>query len=82
MAEDRAHRSERVIDFGAFKSSKERTGQGQRVSHTPDSPAMTKHEDEAMALGNPTPPKRTLSSDIKKAGASATKFLGLQVEDN
>jgi hypothetical protein len=82
MAEDRAHRSERVIDFGAYKQSKERTGKGQRVSSTPDSPSLTKHEDEAMAVGNPTPPKRTLVSDVKKGISSATKFLGLQVEDN
>jgi hypothetical protein len=71
MAEDRAHRSERVIDFGAYKQSKERTGKGQRVSSTPDSPELTKHEDEAMAVGNPTPKKKSTYSKV-------INYLGLE----
>ena len=77
MAEDRAHRSERVIDFAAYKESKNKLGTGQRVSHTPDSPAMIAHENQAMQLGNPTPAKRNLKSSIKKGAASVTKYLGL-----
>jgi len=53
MAEDRAHRRERVIDFKAFKDSKARFGKGLLVEHNSNDHALTAHEDAALHVGNP-----------------------------
>ena len=51
-----------VLDLGASRKIKAATGKSVPVrASAPDSPALTKHEDEAMALGNPTPaPKKSM----------------------
>jgi hypothetical protein len=49
---DRSGDKKRVIDLEAFRKTKEITGKGIIVSARKDSPELTKHEDEAMALGN------------------------------
>lgn len=62
----------KVLDFNAAKKVKARTGRAAaiQVSNTPDNPALTKHEDEAMAIHDePAKPE----SKITKAG----KWLGL-----
>jgi hypothetical protein len=50
----------KVYDFNAAKMVKNRTGRAAAIpmSRTPDSPAMIKHENEAMAMGNPAPAKK------------------------
>jgi hypothetical protein len=65
----------KVYDFNAAKIVKARTGRAAavQVSRTPDNPALTKHEDEAMAMGNPVVKK---DNPLVKAG----KFLGLYPE--
>ena len=57
----------RVLDFNATKMVKARTGVTKSIplSTAPDNPALTKHEDEAMALANP-PKKKT--SMVEKFG--------------
>lgn len=65
-----------VLDFNASKVIKERTGQTKAVRvTTPDSPELIKHENEAMALGNPVPKKKSL---IDKATAPISRFLGFE----
>jgi len=49
---DRSGDKKRVIDLETFRKTKEITGKGIRVSATKDNPELTKHEDEAMELGN------------------------------
>jgi hypothetical protein len=41
------------------------------MSNTPDSPAMIKHENEAMAMGNPVPQKKSMYN-------KAMSYLGLE----
>lgn len=62
----------KVYDFNAAKIVKARTGRAAavQVSRTPDNPALTKHEDEAMAIHNE--PKKPDSKLTK-----AAKFIGL-----
>ena len=52
----------RVLDLEATRKVKAKTGQVKAIpmSTTPDSPEMIKHENEAMALANPVPKKKTL----------------------
>lgn len=71
-----------VYDLAASRTIKKKTGQAVPIkkSSTPDSPSLIKHENEAMALGNPTPAKRTLKSSIKKGADAVTKYLGLDDE--
>lgn len=56
----------KVYDFNAAKMVKARTGRAAaiQVNNTPDSPEMTKHEDEAMALGNPLPKKQSFGDKV------------------
>lgn len=56
----------KVYDFNAAKIVKARTGRAAAipVSKTPDNPELTKHEDEAMALGNPVPKKKSLGDKV------------------
>ena len=63
----------KVYDFQAAKKVKERLGRTAAIpmSKTPDSPEMTKHEDEAMALANPVPKKESLYT-------KTMSFLGLE----
>jgi hypothetical protein len=65
----------KVYDFNAAKIVKNRTGRAAavRVNNTPDNPAMTKHEDEAIALTRPVAKKENA---LVKAG----KWLGLYPE--
>ena len=51
-----------VLDLGASRKVKEITGQAKavRLDTTPESPEMEKHINEAMALANPVPKKKTL----------------------
>lgn len=50
-----------VYDLGASRAIKEKTGQGVAVRKSaPESPELIKHENEAMAMGNPAPaPKKS-----------------------
>lgn len=50
-----------VLDLDASRKVKKATGKAVpiRKSSTPDSPEMTKHENEAMALGNPETVKKS-----------------------
>ena len=65
----------KVYSFEAAKIVKDRTGRAAavRVNNTPDNPALTKHEDEAIALTHPVAKK---DNPLVKAG----KFLGLYPE--
>ena len=57
-----------VLDFQASKMVKERTGHTKAFHmSTPDSPEMIKHENEAMALGNPLPKKKSLIEKFGRA---------------
>lgn len=61
----------KVYDFNAAKIVKNRTGRAAaiQVSRTPDSPEMTKHEDEAMAIHNkPAKPDSKLTKAAKLIG--------------
>lgn len=49
---DRSGDKRRVIDLDAFRKTKEIIGKGIIVSLQKDNPELTKHEDEAMELGN------------------------------
>jgi hypothetical protein len=49
---DRSKDKKRVIDLETFRKTKEITGKGIRVSAEKENPELTKHEDEAMELGN------------------------------
>jgi hypothetical protein len=82
MAEDRAHHPNRVIDLNAYRATKDRFGTGMRLEHKPENPELTAHEDTAMEVGNPTPAKRSLKSDIKKGVNSVAKFLALDSESH
>ena len=62
---------DRVLDLDAARITKQRFGKAQRVSHTPDSPELTKHENEAMALGNPK------KSRFQKVMGKVSYALGL-----
>ena len=60
-----------VYDLGASRKVKEATGQGRGIRvTTPDSPEMTKHEDEALAI-HKEPEKK------KSAYDKAMEYLGL-----
>jgi hypothetical protein len=61
-----------VLDLSASRKIKEKTGQAVPVKKTSgdDSPSLIKHENEAMALGNPVPKKK---STIERV----TDYLGL-----
>ena len=50
-----------VLDLDASRKVKQATGKAVpiRKNMTPDSPEMTKHENEAMALGNPETVKKS-----------------------
>lgn len=65
----------KVLDFNAAKKVKARTGRvaAIEVSNTPDNPALTKHEDVAMAIHD-EPAKK--ENALVKAG----KWLGLYPE--
>ena len=64
-----------VYDFNAAKAVKARTGQAIAMRPSaPDSPSMIKHENEAMAMGNPIPKKKSL---IAKGMDALAKGLGL-----
>ena len=63
----------RVLDFQTAKLTKQRSGKPLRVEA--DSPAMIKHEDEAMATANPVPKKKSLS---EKYYSKMGKLLGLE----
>ena len=52
MSKDRARDPKRVINLDVFRVTKDVLGKGLRVEAKPDSPELTKHEDEAIALGN------------------------------
>jgi hypothetical protein len=65
----------KVYDFEAAKNMKKRTGRAVawQKDPVPDSPELTKHEDEAMAVHNePAKPKKPDSNLTK-----AAKFIGL-----
>ena len=66
-----------VLDLQASRKVKQRTGRAVPIplSNRPDSPEMTKHENEALALGNPLPPKRSLSDKIL---SPISRMLGLE----
>lgn len=52
-----------VYDLAASRKVKKITGRGVPIRKIsgPDSPSMIKHENEAMAMGNPAPaPKKSL----------------------
>lgn len=83
MVQDRSSDKNRVIDLSTFRATKTRTGEGLRVApSSPDSPSMTRHEDEALAIHNEPKKPRTLKNDVKKAYTATTKFLGLDEESN
>lgn len=67
----------KVLDFQAAKMVKERTGRAVAIqkSMKPDSPEMIKHENEAMAMGNPVPRKQSLSDKIL---SPISRMLGLE----
>lgn len=67
----------KVLDFQAAKVMKAKTGRAVAIqrSMTPDSPEMIKHENEAMAVGNPLPKKKSL---VDKYYSKMGKFLGLE----
>ena len=51
-----------VFDLAASRKVKAKTGVGKaiKLDTTPESPEMEKHINEAMALANPVPKKKTL----------------------
>lgn len=50
-----------VLDLGASRMIKQRTGQAKAVRmNTPESPELQKHIDEALAMGNPPKQKKSL----------------------
>mgnify|MGYP006281131995 CR=1 FL=1 len=54
MPQDRSKDPARVVDLSTYRANRE-SGFGKRISQraaTYDSPEMTKHENEAIALGN------------------------------
>ena len=59
----------RVLDFNASKMVKARTGVTKSIplSTAPDNPALTKHEDEAMALANPPVQKKSMLEKFGRA---------------
>lgn len=67
----------KVLDFQAAKFMKERTGRAAAIPHTtePDSPALIKHENEAMAQGNPVKKKQSLKD---KYYTKMGQFLGFE----
>lgn len=62
-----------VLNLDASRKVKEKTGRAVpiRMTSGEDSPEMTKHEDEAMALGNPEPEKKKSGYD------KVMEYLGL-----
>ena len=63
---------DRVLDLDAARITKQRFGKAQRVSHTPDSPELTKHENEAMKVGNPK--QSIVTKGLDKLGKSLGLF--------
>lgn len=63
----------RVLDFQTAKLTKQVRGKALRVEA--DSPAMIKHEDKAMELGNPAPKKKSM---MDKMTAPISRFLGFE----
>ena len=62
-----------VLDLGASRAIKQKTGQSMAVrASAPDSPELIKHENEAMAMGNP--PKAKKPSLYSKV----VSYLGLE----
>lgn len=60
-----------VLNLDASRKVKEKTGRGVPIKMTaPESPELIKHEDEAMALGNPVPKKKSTFD-------KAMEYLGL-----
>ena len=61
-----------VYDLSASRAVKQKTGQAVPIKQTSedDSPSLIKHEDEAMAMGNPVPTKTSKLNHI-------TNYLGL-----
>ena len=59
----------RVLDLNATRMVKARTGVTKAIplASTPDSPEMIKHENEAMALGNPLPKKKSMLEKFGRA---------------
>jgi hypothetical protein len=49
---DRGADKARVIDLNVYRVTKDLLGKGERRAPKFDSPALTKHEDEAIDLGN------------------------------
>ena len=74
MADDRANNPNRVIDLNAYRATKQRFGKGALVEHKPSSSDLTAHEDTAMRIGNPTPPKPTLSEKQMMLREAITKL--------
>ena len=70
--QNRADDSRRVIDLSATRRVKERTGQTVPIplNRGKDSPEMTKHEDEAIAMSRPIEKR-------KSAFDKAMDYLGL-----
>lgn len=61
-----------VYNLAAARDVKKRTGQGIAIKMSaPDSPEMIKHENEAMAVGNPK------QSRLQKVGYAIADALGL-----
>lgn len=67
---DRARDPRRVIDLSATRALKNATGQTIPQEYTPK---FNKHADEAMAMGNPAPKKKSLLD-------KANDLLGLNDE--
>lgn len=67
-----------VYDLSASRKVKQATGQSAAIRMSaPSSPEMIKHEDEAMAMGNPVKKKQSLSD---KVYGKVGKFLGIDYE--
>lgn len=64
-----------VYDLSASRAIKQKTGQSVAVRKSaPESAELIKHENEAMAMGNPTPEKKSM---VGKALDKLGHSLGL-----
>jgi hypothetical protein len=77
LVQDRSTAKERVVDLSTFRATKERTGTGLRTTPSPDSPNLTKHEDEALAIHKEPKKPRTLMGDARNVTGRVNNFLGL-----
>lgn len=56
-----------VLDLGASRIIKQRTGQAKAIRvNTPESPELAKHIDEALAVGNPPKKKDSMLEKFGK----------------